>query len=174
MMGSALICRRRGDESFGPALLTSCPTTKNQGTTIMWLGLTAGAVCLSCQAAAKPPGASHRQKIASCRQRGIAPGFNLFHNDNECDNADAGDAAGRAAATAMRGRAPHRDRRRRCGAAQDAWHLRRPPAGGRPDRRPARGPRFRLALGAVRLAGLAGLAGSLHAGPLRDAGSARA
>jgi len=27
--GSVLICRRRGDESFGPALLTSCPTTKS-------------------------------------------------------------------------------------------------------------------------------------------------
>ena len=27
--GIVLICRRRGDESFGPALLTSCPTIKS-------------------------------------------------------------------------------------------------------------------------------------------------
>ena len=137
-------------------------------------GLTAGAVCLSCQAAAKQPGASHRQQIASRRQRGIAPGIKLINDDNECDNADAGDAVGRAAAAAMRGCASHRDRWRRCGAAQDARHLRRTPAGGRPDRRPARGPRFRFTAGFVRIAGLAGLAGSLHARPLRDAGSARA
>ena len=27
-LGCVLVCKRRGDESFGPALLTSCPTTR--------------------------------------------------------------------------------------------------------------------------------------------------